>query len=225
MLKIGDFSRLARVTVKTLRFYDNVGLFRPAFVEPRSGYRFYRANQLLALRHVRLLRELGCSVAEVRDLNSMSVDCPKYAHWLAALRKRLMVRVARDEHRLRQLDALLGRIAVQSQERGQSVVTERRIAPIAALTVRDRVQSLGKEVQRMFEATERRAARNRCRAQCSPFLLFHNMEYRDVHVDVEVCVPITQDSLAACGGRIVNGVDRAACLRFKGSYDQAPLLI
>ena len=64
MLKIGDFSRLAHVSVKTLRFYDEAGLFAPAAVEPRTGYRFYRAAQLPQLQRILLLRELGCTVAE-----------------------------------------------------------------------------------------------------------------------------------------------------------------
>src|SRR5690349_12643865 len=59
LLRIGPFSRLARVTIKTLRFYDAAGLFRPAWTDPRSGYRFYSTAQLPALRRIRVLRELG----------------------------------------------------------------------------------------------------------------------------------------------------------------------
>lgn len=224
LLKIGDFARLAGTTVKTLRFYDKARVFRPAIVDSLSGYRFYRVGQLQTLHHVRLLRELGCSVAEVRELIALPVDCPQYILGLTTLRHRLMVGIARDEQRLRQLDALLGLHAGGDAQSAQCLVRQRRIAPIAALTVRERVQSVGREVQRMFEATEQRVARYQCRAQRSPFLLFHNMEYRDERVDVEVCVPITPSALAVCGGRIVDGVDRAACVRFRGSYDQAPLL-
>jgi effector-binding domain-containing protein len=73
----------------------------------------------------------------------------------------------------------------------------------------------------MFEAAERQAARHACRAPRSPFLLFHDREYRDRHADIEVCVPFDPASPGACGGRDVAGVDRAACVRFSGSYDQA----
>src|SRR5690349_21709006 len=106
LLRIGPFSRLARVTIKTLRFYDGVGLFPPAWPDPRTGYRFYSASQLPHLRRIRLLRELGCSVAEIRRL--VSSECAEHeGHFLAAgLRRRLLVRVARAEQRLKQLDAL-----------------------------------------------------------------------------------------------------------------------
>ncbi|HXY76329.1 MAG TPA: MerR family transcriptional regulator [Steroidobacteraceae bacterium] len=224
MLKIGDFSRLARVTVKTLRFYDDAGLFRPAYVEPRSGYRFYRAEQLRALRRVRLLRHLGLSVREVRELSPLASDSPEYLERLAALRERLLLSVVHDAQRLRQLDALIRGRGTPPHREGPLPISEMSLPAVSALTLRARVCSLDGKVQNMFETIERRAARCGCRVATSPFLLFHDLEYRDKQVDVEACVPVRADSLGVCGGRIVEGVERAAVLRFAGSYAQAPRL-
>ncbi len=41
MIRIGDFSRLSRVSVKALRFYDEKGLLKPVQVDPSTGYRYY----------------------------------------------------------------------------------------------------------------------------------------------------------------------------------------
>ncbi|HYM28506.1 MAG TPA: MerR family transcriptional regulator [Steroidobacteraceae bacterium] len=223
MLKIGDFSRLARVSIKTLRFYDEAGLFQPAWVEPRTGYRFYRAAQLPALQRILLLRELGCPVAETGVLVRLDPAGAEYAQRLAQLRRRLMTRLARDEDRLRRLDALLHGPGRPPAAAGAAVV-ERPLAAVSALTLRERVHSVERDVQRMFESTEQRIARHACRAPASPFLLFHDMEYRDHEVDVEVCVPVDPAALGVCGGRLVPGAPRAACVRFGGSYAQAPLL-
>jgi DNA-binding transcriptional MerR regulator len=46
MIGIGDFARLGRVSVRMLRHYDTIGLLRPEYVDPNSGYRYYRADQL-----------------------------------------------------------------------------------------------------------------------------------------------------------------------------------
>jgi DNA-binding transcriptional MerR regulator len=46
MLKIGDFSRLSQVSVKTLRYYDEVGLLKPAQVDQLSGYRYVTEIQV-----------------------------------------------------------------------------------------------------------------------------------------------------------------------------------
>jgi len=223
LLKIGRFAELAHVSIKTLRFYDAAALFRPAGIAP-SGYRLYLASQLPLLRRIRLLRALGCTVAEIRELNARADDSSTYLLGLARLRRRLAVRLALDEQRLKVLDAFLqSRSAVSGETRG-SHISQRRLAAIAVLSVRDRVRSLGLPVQRMFEATERRVARLGLRAPASPFLLLHDMEYRLRHVDVEVCVPVELQTLTACGGHLVRGVTRAACARFDGSYAQAPLL-
>ncbi len=46
MLKIGEFSKLAHVTVKTLRHYSQVGLLMPAHIDHFTGYRYYMLQQL-----------------------------------------------------------------------------------------------------------------------------------------------------------------------------------
>jgi effector-binding domain-containing protein len=51
------------------------------------------------------------------------------------------------------------------------------------------------------------------------------MEYRQTLSDVEVCVPMTPESLGSAGVRLVEPVSRAACVRFRGSYEQAPTLL
>lgn len=46
MLKIGLFSKLSRVSIRMLRYYDEMGLLRPAYIDPDSDYRYYREDQL-----------------------------------------------------------------------------------------------------------------------------------------------------------------------------------
>ena len=46
MLRIGDFSKLSRVSIRMLRYYDEIGLLRPVKIDPESGYRYYNENQL-----------------------------------------------------------------------------------------------------------------------------------------------------------------------------------
>src|SRR3569833_2953392 len=66
VLRIGAFARRAAVTIKTLRYYERAGVFLPAYVDPHSGYRYYETDQLATLRELRLLRRLGCSMANLR---------------------------------------------------------------------------------------------------------------------------------------------------------------
>lgn len=59
MLRIDDFSRLTRVSIKTLHHYDELGLFKPAYVDRFTGYRYYTFDQLPRLNRILVLRGLG----------------------------------------------------------------------------------------------------------------------------------------------------------------------
>ena len=59
MLKIGDFSKLARVSIRMLRHYDEIGLLHPLHTDAASGYRYYEANQLITTGRITALREMG----------------------------------------------------------------------------------------------------------------------------------------------------------------------
>jgi len=52
MFRIGDFSRLSQVSIKALRFYDEVGLLKPTLVDGATGYRYYSANLLPRLNRI-----------------------------------------------------------------------------------------------------------------------------------------------------------------------------
>lgn len=66
LFTIGQFAQLHGVNKKTLMWYDEIGLFRPAAVDPNNGYRLYSYRQSSALETILLLRELDMSLDEIR---------------------------------------------------------------------------------------------------------------------------------------------------------------
>jgi len=101
MFSIGEFARLGTVSVRALRHYDEIGLLRPAKVDPDTGYRGYSAEQLGQLNRIVALKELGLTLAQVRQLlNGITLD---------ELRGMLMLRRAQLEQELQaQQNQLLG---------------------------------------------------------------------------------------------------------------------
>ena len=65
MLKIGQFSRLSQVTVKTLHHYDELGLIKPVHIDPVTNYRFYEVAQLLRIHRIMALMEMGLSLEQI----------------------------------------------------------------------------------------------------------------------------------------------------------------
>lgn len=68
MFQIGAFARLAGISVKQLRAYDTIALFRPVWVDPSSGYRLYSPAQLPELRRILALRQLDMPLDEIGRL-------------------------------------------------------------------------------------------------------------------------------------------------------------
>lgn len=64
-IPIGDFARMTHVSIKALRHYHDVGLLVPAEVDPSSGYRFYRADQVPTAQVIRRFRDLGMPLADI----------------------------------------------------------------------------------------------------------------------------------------------------------------
>ncbi|MDZ4875250.1 MAG: hypothetical protein CLLPBCKN_004646 [Chroococcidiopsis cubana SAG 39.79] len=62
MFKIGDFSKLSRVSIKALRLYDEMGLSKPIQVDQFTSYRYYCASQLPRLNRILALKDLGFSL-------------------------------------------------------------------------------------------------------------------------------------------------------------------
>ena len=70
MFSIGEFARMGTVSIRTLRHYDEIGLLRPAQVDPETGYRSYSADQLGQLNRIIALKDLGFSLTQVGKLLS-----------------------------------------------------------------------------------------------------------------------------------------------------------
>jgi len=70
MFRIGEFSKMTKTTIKTLRYYDDIGLLKPAFVDSENGYRFYTTKQLISLHRILTMRQVGLSTAEILEILS-----------------------------------------------------------------------------------------------------------------------------------------------------------
>ncbi|MBC8072580.1 MAG: MerR family transcriptional regulator [Deltaproteobacteria bacterium] len=220
MIRIGDFSRLGRVSVRALRHYAAAGLLIPVHVDAGSGYRYYAAAQLVDLARIASLRALGFTLDEIRELQAADLDPALLQAHVAKRRDQTAHAIAEQRARLRRLNALASALKSGAPSVAMRIVP-RPVEPVLAYTLRARVPSLGSPVTALFERAESAVARSGRRATASPFLLFHDPSYRERQCDVEVCVPVVA---AFPGVRVVSGESSAACVSYTGPYAQtAPL--
>ena len=110
MFSIGEFSRIARVTPRQLRHYEELGLFQPKHIDPETGYRFYSALQLPRLNRILALKELRLSLPQILHLLDEHIS-PEEIRGMLIMRKAQIEQTLRDElERVRSIEARLGQI-------------------------------------------------------------------------------------------------------------------
>jgi DNA-binding transcriptional MerR regulator len=109
VFSIGDFSTFTQVSVRALRFYDQQGLLAPAHVDPRTGYRYYRADQVEQVVRILALRDVGLTLAQIREVLDRGATPQVIRQCLARRRSEIAHLRAQVD---RQLAAVEGRLAL-----------------------------------------------------------------------------------------------------------------
>lgn len=107
MLSIGDFARLAGVSVRMLRHYDQLGLVSPARVDDHSGYRFYEPGQLPRLHALLGLKDLGFTLEQIKPMLAGQVDTNRFRSLLDERRAALRDQIDADRRRLDEVERRL----------------------------------------------------------------------------------------------------------------------
>lgn len=70
LYKIGMFANMNRITIKTLRYYDEQNLLTPVYVDEENGYRYYEAGQMADLHRTMALKNIGFSIEDIRWISN-----------------------------------------------------------------------------------------------------------------------------------------------------------
>ena len=188
MLKIGDFSRLSQVSIKTLRYYDEVGLLKPAQIDQSSGYRYYSVAQLGQVHRILALRDLGFSLDQISHLLEAGPSSEELRGMLCLRRAEQQQRLSQEQERLERVEALLQLIDQENVMNTDAVIlkdTENlTIASIRKIV--PAYNQIGMLFGEIFQQIPGTAARGPCLA------IWHDNEYKEQDVDGEACVPIDE---------------------------------
>ena len=65
--KIGDFAKILDTSVRTLRYYDEMNLLKPDYIDSFTGYRYYSEDQMDQLKEIKYLQQSGFTIQEIRQ--------------------------------------------------------------------------------------------------------------------------------------------------------------
>jgi DNA-binding transcriptional MerR regulator len=115
MFRIGEFSKIAQVPGNLLRYYDQIGLLKPAHIDQWIGYRYYSARQLPRLHRILALKELGLTLEQIARLVDEEISTAEIRGMLALKKAQVEQAVHQELARLRHIEARLQQIDVPNQ--------------------------------------------------------------------------------------------------------------
>lgn len=122
MLKIGDFSRIAHVSIKTLRHYAYEGLLEPVYIDRFSGYRYYSLEQLPLLNRVLALKDLGFSLEQIKQLLTGGLSADELRGMLRLKKVELKLHLQEEQLRLTRVEKRLEQIEIEGLTTGHEVL-------------------------------------------------------------------------------------------------------
>jgi DNA-binding transcriptional MerR regulator len=120
-MKISDLAHLARVSTRTLRHYDEIGLFKPARVDSLTGYREYSVSQMALLNRILALRDLGFSLEQITNLTANGFAPDRLRDLLELRKAELETHILEQKNRLKRVELRLERISKENNMSDYSV--------------------------------------------------------------------------------------------------------
>ncbi len=217
MIRIGDFSKLSRVTVKTLRYYDEVGLLKPAHVDTYTGYRYYTYAQLLRLNRILALKDLGFSLEEIGQFLTDDLTVEQIRGMLKLRQAEIRQRVLEETERLSRVEARLRQIEQEDGMYKYDFIVK-KVAPLKVAALRGVVPQ-PPDQGRLWQELEGYLAMQRAQPTGPCLSLYYDEEYKEQDWDIEVCEPIEGDlpETERVKVRELAGIEIMACVVHHGS--------
>lgn len=192
MLKIGDFSRLSRISVRMLRHYDEVGLLHPRETDAFTGYRFYGEDQLTTAGRIAALRDMGFGLSAIADM--LSEDNPEQTRLRLELhRKELLNQSEEVGQKLRLVELAIARLGKDTaMENNTYEVAVKELPARYVASVRSILESYNYE-GRLWHIlmSETQDQQLQMGNPCLSFGIYHDREFKERDVDVEIQLTVS----------------------------------
>ncbi len=221
MLKIGDFSRLSRISIRMLRYYDDMSLLVPKCIDDFTGYRYYNEDQLPDAERITSLKDMGFSLSVVSEIIKQYDNPDALEKFLAVRHTEALAEAYNIKQRLRLLETTIERLRKDENYMNYNV-TLKTIPERYVFSVRKIIPAYDQEGILWQTVMEETAPLNIQPAEhCYTLAIYHDMGYRESDCDVEIqgTVKGSYKDTEHVKFKTVPAVEVASAT-YKGSYDK-----
>lgn len=218
MFSIGIFSKINKITTKTLRYYDEIGLLKPEYVDDFTGYRYYTSQQLPKLHKIITLKQMGLSLDEIKEVinNPITIEV-----FLKLKEQDILKNIMAEKAKLLQIRSYLSSMKGEKYFMYNAIIKE--LPKVIVASMRQVIPSY----HALYELCPNVMAKEMERAGCicdTPnycFNIYHDGEYKETDLDVEICEAITElkENTDILKFKTIEAVPTAVCVLHKGSYE------
>lgn len=215
LYKIGMFANMNRVSVKTLRYYDEQRLLVPIYVDEENGYRYYEAGQMAQLQRIIALKNMGFSIEDIQKITEGANE----KLFLSEKKQEILKEISLLTAKLAMVESYLSKDSAQLS----APVIEKEIPEVTVCTLERRITSY----DALFELMPEMGAKMEelgCRCTIPEYCFTHYLEsdYGNEDMLVEVCEAVTEkkEDTEEVKFKVLPRVLKAACIFHKGSYDE-----
>jgi DNA-binding transcriptional MerR regulator len=195
MFRIGEFAQIAQVSGRQLRFYDQLGLLRPAHTDPETGYRYYSIRQLPVLNRILALKELGLSLEQIGPLLANEISPSELRAMLTMKRAQLEQSLSAEQARLRHIESRIAQIDRQGGIVDYDVILK-SVPSAPFLSLRASFEGMD-EVVSMVRAIAEAGAKQIGPALRDKLIVIARNDVEDERLDLEIGFSLTRPSNAS----------------------------
>lgn len=214
MYKIGEFSKIVALTVKALRYYDDIGLLSPSHVDESNGYRYYDEECYEKALQIRTMKKFGFTIKEIQDVIPNIRSNDDLSDYLMEKKEQLDSEIRSIRKLQKQLTSevkLLEEVKHMNTEQKIEVVTLPRMK-VASVRFKGQYQDVGIYLGKIFKVIGMKGI-------SQPFSMYYDAEYTEENADIEVCVEVKGDVNKGDVNTRVLEASKCVSLVHVGPYD------
>jgi len=217
MFKIGDFSKLTMVSVRMLRYYDEVGLFFPEKIDGFTGYRYYSAHQISDLNIILRLRDIGFKVAEISEFLNLDTVLEKQK-MLECKKNETVDCIAFEKSKLNMIDFTIHNLNKENKRMSYNVEVK-AIPSYQVIGYRQTIERFDQEGILWGKISEF-IGKSGVQPSGISYSTYYDCTGKDDAIDAEVVLEVSKLQEDRDGFKFykTNPIKKAACLLVTGDY-------
>lgn len=221
MLRIGNFSKLSRISIRMLRHYDEISLLVPVNIDEFTGYRHYSEEQLMTASRIIALRDMGFGLAGIKEIMKNYENPQALAQFLQVKKAETQVEADEAHHRLLLLETAIDRLRKDDNAMNYNVtlktMPERYVSSVRKVIPAYDQEGMLWEI--MFKET--RDQNVQLAEDYCGLAVFHDEGFKESDVDVEIqgTVKGVYENTENVVFKTVAPIEYAS-VTYKGSYEQ-----